>query len=209
MIARVYNSTEKSANRINFVVRFFVALKAAKTFAIVVAVLTICILTPTVVGWILNAFYSARFQQIWFVVFSYEFNGINSVVNAFIYGMRHVKYRKAYVHIIFKLFSCRGTNQQDDLHVVRFFVALKAAKTFAIVVTVLTFCVLTPTVVGPILREVCTVPSRQFWFVILNYEFNSINSIVNALIYGTRHVKYRKAYLHIIFKLFSCREANK
>ena len=107
MMTRVHNSTEESANKMNFVVTFLVALKAAKTFAIVVAVLTICILTPTVVGRILIEFYSARFQQIWYVVFNYEFNGINSVVNAFIYGMRHVKYRKAYLNILFKLFSCR------------------------------------------------------------------------------------------------------
>ena len=107
MISMVQNSTEESANRMNFVVKFFVALKAAKTFAIVVAVLTFCILTPTVVGRMAIEFYSVRFQQIWYVVFNYEFNGINSVVNAFIYGMRHVKYRKAYLHIIFKLFSCR------------------------------------------------------------------------------------------------------
>ena len=101
------NSTEESGNRMNFVIRFFVALKAAKTFAIVVAVSTFCILTPTVVGQVLNIFYSARYRQIWYVVFNYEFHGINSVVNAFIYGMRHVKYRKAFLHIIFKLFSCR------------------------------------------------------------------------------------------------------
>ena len=106
-IARIDNSTEESGNRINFLVRFFVALKATKTFAIVVVVLTISILTPTVVGRILNAFCSAQCQQIWFVVFNYEFYGINSVVNAFIYGMRHVKYRKAFLHILFKLFSCR------------------------------------------------------------------------------------------------------
>ena len=105
-LARVDNSTEESGYRLTFVIRFFVAVKAAKTFAIVVAVLTICILAPTVVGQILKTFYSARYQQIWYVVFNYEFYGINSVVNAFIYGMRHVKYRKAYLHILFKLFSC-------------------------------------------------------------------------------------------------------
>ena len=107
MIASADNSIEESDNRMNFVVKFFVALKAAKTFAIVVALLTICILTPTVVGRVLNILYSARYQQIWYVVFNYEFHGINSVVNAFIYGMRHVKYRKAFLHILFKLFSCR------------------------------------------------------------------------------------------------------
>ena len=105
-ISSVDNPTAESANRMRVVLRFFVALKTSKTFAIVVAVLTICVLTPTVVGWILRTFYSARSRQIWYVVFNYEFYGINSVVNAFIYGMRHVKYRKAYLHILFKLFFC-------------------------------------------------------------------------------------------------------
>ena len=103
-IASVDNSTEESTNRMSFVLGFFVALKSAKTFAIVVAVLTICILTPTVVGWILNNVCTVSCKQIWFVVFHYEFYGINSVVNAFIYGMRHVKYRKAYVHILLNYF---------------------------------------------------------------------------------------------------------
>ena len=100
------NSTEQSTNRMSFVLRFFVGLKEAKTFAIIVAVLAISILTPTVVGWILLAFCTDSCRQIWFVVFHYEFYGINSVVNAFIYGMRHVKYRKAYLDILFKLFAC-------------------------------------------------------------------------------------------------------
>ena len=110
-IASADNSTEESTNRMSFVLGFFVALKSAKTFAIVVTVLTICILTPTVVGRILNKFCTVSCLQIWYVVFHYEFYGINSVVNAFIYGMRHVKYRKAYLHILFKLFSChKATN---------------------------------------------------------------------------------------------------
>ena len=110
-IASVDKSTEESTNRMSFVLGFFVALKSAKTFAIVVAVLTICILTPTVVGRILNDVCTTSCGPIWFVVFHYEFYGINSVVNAFIYGMRHVKYRKAYLHILFKLFSChKATN---------------------------------------------------------------------------------------------------
>ena len=110
-IASADNSTEESTNRMSFVLGFFVALKSAKTFAIVVAVLTICILTPTMVGWILNNFCATSCQQIWYVLFNYELYGINSVVNAFIYGMRHVKYRKAYLHILFKLFSCnKATN---------------------------------------------------------------------------------------------------
>ena len=105
-IASVDNSTEPTNNKMSFVLGFFVALKAAKTFAIVLAVLTFCILTPTVVAQILNSFCTVPCRQIWYVVFHYELYGINSVVNAFIYGMRHLKYRKAYLHILFKLFSC-------------------------------------------------------------------------------------------------------
>ena len=110
-IASADNSTGESTSRMSFVLRFFVALKLAKTFAIVVAVLTICILTPTVVGRIVKKFCDSSCQQFWFVVFHFELYGINSVVNVFIYGMRHVKYRKAYLHILFKLFSChKATN---------------------------------------------------------------------------------------------------
>ena len=105
-IANADNSTDQSTNRMSFVLRFFVALKFAKTFAIVVAVLTICVLIPTVVGQILRRFCSVRCVQIWYVVFNYELYLLNSVVNAFIYGMRHVKCRKAYLRILFKLFPC-------------------------------------------------------------------------------------------------------
>ena len=110
-IANADNSTEQSTNRMSFVLRFFVGLKEAKTFAIVVAVLAICILTPTVVGRILVEFCTTSCWQIWFVVLNYELYGINSVVNAFIYGMRHAKYRKAYLHILFKLFPCHKANK--------------------------------------------------------------------------------------------------
>ena len=105
-IAKADSSTELSTSRMRCVLRFFVGLREAKTFAIVVAVLTICILTPTVVGRTLDQFCTLSCQQIWFVVFHFELYGINSVVNAFIYGMRHVKYRKAYLRILFKLFRC-------------------------------------------------------------------------------------------------------
>ena len=112
-IASADNSTEESTNRMRFVLRFFVGLKEAKTFATVVAVLTICILTPTVVGQILNHFCTRPSRQIWYAVFHYELYGINSVVNAFIYGMRHVKYRKAYLHILFKLFPCHKATRWE------------------------------------------------------------------------------------------------
>ena len=105
-IASADNSTEQSTSRMRFVLRFLVGLKEAKTFSVVVAVLTICILTPTVVGRTLYEFCSVPCWQFWYVVLNYELYGINSVVNAFIYGMRHVKYRKAYLHILFKLFPC-------------------------------------------------------------------------------------------------------
>ena len=106
-IASANNFTEQSTNKMRFVLRFLVGLKEAKTFAIIVAVLTICILTPTVVGRILVELCSVPCWQFWYVVLNYELYGINSVVNAFIYGMRNVKYRKAYVDIFFKLFTCK------------------------------------------------------------------------------------------------------
>ena len=110
-IASVDNPTEESANmQMSFVLRFFVALKTGKTFAIVVAVLTICILAPAVVGAILDRFCTKSCKQTWFVAFHYQLYGINSVVNPFIYGIRHVKYRKTYLHIFFKLFSCQKAN---------------------------------------------------------------------------------------------------
>ena len=105
-IASADNSTEQSTSRMRFVLRFLVGLKEAKTFSVVVAVLTICILTPTVVGRTLYEFCCVPCWQFWYVVLNYELYGINSVVNAFIYGMRHVKCRKAYLHILFKLFPC-------------------------------------------------------------------------------------------------------
>ena len=69
-IVCVENSIEESANRMSFVLRFFVALKAAKTFAIVVAVLTVCILTPTVVGHIIDKFctHVSKFGSLFFTM---------------------------------------------------------------------------------------------------------------------------------------------
>ena len=115
-IARADNSTEESSNGISFVRRFFIALKLAKTFAIVAAVLTVCILVPAVVGRMLHEFCSARCQQIWYVVLNYEFYALNSVVNVFIYGVRHVKYRKGYLHILLKLFSCHKASNWEFHH---------------------------------------------------------------------------------------------
>ena len=88
----------------------------------------------------------------------------------------------------------------------RFVHALKAVKTFIIVVAVLTFCVLTPTVIGQLLDQIsaCSDSCRRQWYVVFNYEFFGINSIVNAFIYGMRHIKYRKAFGHILLRIFPC-----
>ena len=96
-------SNGQSANKMSAIHRFFQARKAAKTFSVVVAVLTFCVLAPTVVGLVIESSCSPSCQQIWYVVFHYEFYGINSIVNAFIYGMKHIRYRKAYRHILFKI----------------------------------------------------------------------------------------------------------
>ena len=86
-------------------VRFFVALKATKTFSIVVAVLTFCILVPSLVGTILDHFCSKMCERYFLVIFRYELYGINSVVNVYINGMRYVKYRKAFGKLLLKVTS--------------------------------------------------------------------------------------------------------
>ena len=95
-------------------------------------------------------------------------------------------------------------NKMSAIH--GFFHAHKAVKTFSIVVTVLVFCVLTPTVVGPVLHHSCSESCKQIWYVVFHYEFFGINSIVNSFIYGMRHVKYRKGYQHIILKILGCKK---
>ena len=101
------DSEGESTKNMSVAVQFFVALKAAKTFAIVFAVLTFCILTPTVVAHVLIGYGSVKSKMVWFTFFQYDIYGMNSIVNAYIYGMRHVKWRKGYAHILFKLLSCR------------------------------------------------------------------------------------------------------
>ena len=102
---------EETGNKMAFINRFFRALKAVKTFGIVFAVLVFCVITPAVAGrFILKSSCTGFGGQLWFVVFHYELYGINSIVNAFIYGMRHIKYRKAQGQILIKIFSC---NKQD------------------------------------------------------------------------------------------------
>ena len=84
---------------------FFCALKAIRTFIVVVAVLAFCVMIPTVVGLVLNKIISCTDSclLLWCVVFHYEFYGIHSIVNVFIYGMRHIKYRKALGHVILRI----------------------------------------------------------------------------------------------------------
>ena len=109
-MATMNDSNEESATRTSSVVAFLVALKAAKTFAIVVVVLTVCILIPAVVGQILKRYGSHSWLRFWYVFLNYEFYGINSIVNVFIYGMRHVKYRKSFIRILSKLICYRKFN---------------------------------------------------------------------------------------------------
>ena len=88
-----------------------------------------------------------------------------------------------------------------------FFHAVKAVKTFSMVVAVLAFCVLTPTVLGTVIQySNCSESCQQMWYVVCNYQLYGINSIVNAFIYGMRHIKYRKAYRYILFKILRCNQ---
>ncbi len=104
--------------------------------------------------------------------------------------------------------TCNGQAAGKMAAINRFFHALKAVKTFSIVLAMLTFCILTPTVVGLVVLDQCSGTSscKQFWYVVFHYEFYGINSIVNAFIYGMRHIKYRKAYGRILFKILRCKK---
>ena len=109
IVAGVNTCNGQAVRKMAAINRFFYALKAVKTFSIVVAVLTFCVLTPAVVGLVLHQTSHSSFrEQLWFVVFYFEFYGINSIVNAFIYGMRHIKYRKAYGRILVKRLRCKN-----------------------------------------------------------------------------------------------------
>ena len=103
----VTTSNGQAGNKMSAIHRFFRAHKAVKTFSIVVAVLVFCVLIPNVVGPVIYSSCSDSYNQMWYVVFYYEFYGINSIVNAFIYGMRHIKYRKGYRHILFNILRCK------------------------------------------------------------------------------------------------------
>ena len=103
----VTTSNGQPGNKMLAIHGFFRAHKAVKTFSIVVVVLGFCVLIPNVVGPVLYYYCSDSCKQMWYIVFHYEFYGINSIANAFIYGMRHIKYRNGYRHILFKILRCK------------------------------------------------------------------------------------------------------
>ena len=70
-IASVDNSAEKSTTSISLLLRFFVALKSAKTFAIIVPVLTFRNLIPTVFGPVIYYLCTGRCKQILFFTMNF------------------------------------------------------------------------------------------------------------------------------------------
>ena len=104
-----------SHSRLVAIRRFLQALKVVKTFFTVLIVLAFCCFAPTVVGSVLYCKHACNnsLVEIWYLIFQYELYGINSVVNAFIYGMRHVRQRKAFGQILFKMLPCKNL-QHDD-----------------------------------------------------------------------------------------------
>ena len=99
----------RSLSRFVAIRRFLQALKVVKTIFTVVIVLTFCCFVPTVVGGVLfkEHICSGSCHEIWYLIFQYELYGINSIVNAFIYGIRHIKQRKAYGRILSKILRCK------------------------------------------------------------------------------------------------------
>ena len=102
VVARMSNGNEQSG-RIRVVFRLFHAFTEAKTFSVVITVLVISCFLPVVIGIVLHNYCTDSCQQIWYAVAQYEFYGMNSIVNAFIYEMRHINYRKALQKILFKI----------------------------------------------------------------------------------------------------------
>jgi hypothetical protein len=76
-------------------------LKAMKTFAIIVGVLTCCFVPYIVMNTLRGSPYRAWFSKPSIQIVIFQLVGINSVANAFIYALRHKKYVRAYR----KLFS--------------------------------------------------------------------------------------------------------
>ena len=106
-------SREHSSKQLRRILDILTVCKTCKTFLIVVVVLAFCVFIPTVIGLVVEFSCSKFFQHFWFVIFHYEFYGVNSVVNAFIYGMRHVKYKKAYKNILLNFCHCKKKRNSE------------------------------------------------------------------------------------------------
>jgi hypothetical protein len=70
-------------------------LKAMKTYAIVVGVLTFCFVPYIVANVICISDYDSYFSHTTYLIIL-QLVGINSIANAFIYALRHKKYIRAY-----------------------------------------------------------------------------------------------------------------
>ena len=101
-------------------------------------------------------------------------------------------------------FNEQSSNNISGMH--QFSQALKSTKTFLIVVIVLMFCCFIPTVVGSLVDNliICDSSCQQIWYVVIHYELYGINSIINSFIYGTRYVRFRRAFGHILLKIIHC-----
>ena len=106
ILAETLPDGDKLPSRLVFTRRLLQTLKIVKTFFTVLMVLTLCCFVPTVAGNVLQIC-SGPCRQIWYLVFQYELYGINSIVNAFIYGIRHIKQRKPYGHILSRIIRCK------------------------------------------------------------------------------------------------------
>ena len=90
------NQSEICCSNRKSLLRQIIALKSVKTFIIVFAILAFCCFIPAIIG--LSLYFLVGKQDIktstWYVVFNFELYGINSIANPFVYGVRHVKYRR-------------------------------------------------------------------------------------------------------------------
>ena len=81
--------------------RLTTTLKSVKTFIIVISILAFSCFIPAVIGlslyfWVCR---SCNKTTTWYVLFNFELYGINSIANAFVYGIRHAKYRKTFRYL--------------------------------------------------------------------------------------------------------------
>ena len=110
---RKKTSREHSSKQLRRLLSIVTVCKTSKTFLIVVVVLAFSVFIPTVIGLVVEFSCSKFCQHLWFVIFYYEFYGVNSVVNAFVYGMRHVKYKKAYKNILLNVCHCNKQKNSE------------------------------------------------------------------------------------------------